>query len=340
MRALVIRSLALALLGGFAVPVRADGPAPAPAPVKARALPEQASDEDAQAALLAFEEAWKAKGLKGDDRLMERDRALGLLAKVHHPLVVLALGEVAKTGDDDLRPVALVYLGLQKGTPGLAGEMVLAALKKHGKDVVMVLSGLQSLGQLKYLGGDDTLKDLLKTEDYTIKKCAITTVGQVGDMRLMDDLLKILGVDPKGAPPGKGEDDKKGGKEVVEEGYSYEGAEASVDTGTSGDGDQKAAEAKAKEQIARNKAAAGKGGGGGGAGGAGDGGGGGGRGGSARSKEELKPYILKALKQLTGETFMGSKELREWLRGNGPKIADGKKAAEALEAEQRAALKK
>lgn len=335
---------ALAAAGAWTSPARAEDPAPAaaPAPAPAPAGP-RASDEDAAAAVAKFREDWKATGLKGDDKLMQRDFALTQLARVPHPLVVVELGDVARTGDEDLRPIAVAYLGLQKGTPALAGEQVLAAMKKHAKDDVLVLSGVQALGQLRYLGADDTLKALIKTEDYALKKAVIVAVGQVGDMRLMDELLKLLGVDPneKAPDPGAKDEKKSGGKEVVQEGYSWEGAEASVDTGTAGDGDQKAAEAKVKDQLAKNKAAAGKGGGGGGGvGGGGDGGGGGGRGGSARSKEELKPYILRSLKALTGETFMNSKELRLWLGKSTALISEKKKAAADLETQQREALKR
>lgn len=332
--------------GAFAPPAFAEDPAPPAAPAlpapPAPPAAKFASDADAEAAVAKFREDWKAPGLKGDDKLMQRDFALAQLSRVAHPLVVLELGEAARTADDDLRPIAVAYLGLQKGSPALSGEQILAAMKKHAKDDVLVISGVQALGQLRYLGADDQLKALLKTEDYALKKAVIIAVGQLGDMRLMDELLKLLGVDPNEKAPDGGKDDpKSGGKEVVDEGYSYEGAEATVDTGTAGDGDQKAAEAKVKDQIARNKAAAGGGKGGGGGGGAGSGvGGTGGRGGSARSKEELKPYILKALKALTGETFMSSKELRVWLSKSGPQIAAKKKTSAELEAEQKAALKK
>ncbi len=344
---LALAGMGVGSVGAFAPPARAEDPAPPAAPAlpapPAPAAAKFASDADAEAAVAKFREDWKAPGLKGDDKLMQRDFALAQLARVAHPLVVLELGDAARTADDDLRPIAVAYLGLQKGSPALSGEQILAAMKKHAKDGVLVISGVQALGQLRYLGADDLRKALLKTEDYALKKAVIIAVGQLGDMRLMDELLKLLGVDPNEKAPDGGKDDpKSGGKEVVDEGYSYEGAEAAVDTGTAGDGDQKAAEAKAKEQIAKNKAAAGKGGGGGSGAGAGVGGAGGsgGRGGSARSKEELKPYILKALKSLTGETFMTSKELRLWLQGNGPKVAEGKKAADALEAQQKADLKK
>lgn len=336
-----LRSALLALsLVLTPVAAHADGAAPGAgaAPAAPAAAPKLASDEEAAAAIAVFKEAWKAKGLKGDERLMQRDFALSQLAKVQHPLVVAELGEVAKSGDTDLKIFALVYLGEQKASPALAGQHAAAAVQKHAKDTVIVLTGLQTLGELKYLGAGKVLEDLIKSDDFTVKKYAIATAGKIGDMRLLDELLKILGVDPK-APPTTPKEEKSGGKEVVEEGYSWEGAEATVDHGHA-DNTQENAEAKAKAeaQIAANKAAAqGGGGGGGGGGGVGGGGSTGGRGGSSRSKEELKPYVLKALKSLTGETFMNSKELRAWLGGNLGKIEAAKQACAEAEAEQKAA---
>lgn len=355
------RSLVLALLASatFAPLARADDPmappappaAPAPAPAPAPAVapapaakpaPTRASDEDAQKALVVFREAWKAKGLKGDEKLSQRDWALDELSKVQHPLVAAELGSVAKAGEGDLRLMAVIYLARQKAVPGVAGEQVLQALQRAPKDVALVLSALQSLGKLKYLGAGDILRDLLKNEDWAVRKGAINTVGQVGDMRLLEDLLKILGVDVKNAPPAPG-DDKKGGKEVVEEGYSWEGAEAVVDHGDADNTKENAeAKAQAEAQAAKNKAEAGAGkSGGGGDGPAGAGTGtGGGRGGSSRNPSELKPYALRALKALTGETFMNGREIYAWVVKNAATVATKKQECAAGEAVQKAEPKK
>jgi HEAT repeat protein len=339
------RLLALPLVAALTLPAYAGDPvpaAPAAAPAApAAAAPKIADDAAATAAVATFKEAWKAKGLKGDERMAQRDWALSELAKVQHPLVVAELGDVARSGDGTLRTLAVIYLGDQKALPALAGEQVLIAFKKNADDTVLLLSALQSLSALKYLGGDQLLKDLLNSEDYVIRKAAITTVGQLGDTRLLDELLKILGVDPKAPPPTGGEEEKKGGKEVVEEGYSWEGAEAVVDHGDADNTKENAeAKAKAESQIAQNKAAAAGKSGGGGGGGGGDGGTGGGRGGAARSKDELKPYVLKALRSLTGETFMNSREIRSWLGAHGEEVVDAKSKCEATEVAQRAAAKK
>ena len=323
-----------------AAPAPAAPAAPVPTPA-----PQRASDEDAAKALATFREAWKAKGLKGDERLSQRDWALDEVSKVQHPLVAAELGSVARSGDGDLRLMAVIYLARQKAIPGIAGEQVLQALQRAPKDVALVLSALQSLGKLKYLGAGAELRDLLKSEDWAVRKGAITTVGRVGDMRMLEDLLKILGVDVKNAAPPPPADDKKGGKEVVEEGYSWEGAEAVVDHGDSDNSKENAeAKAQAEAQMAKNKAeaGAGKSSGGGGDGPAGAGGtsGTGGRGGSGRNPSELKPYALKALKMLTGETFTSSRDIYLWVSKNGATVATKKKECDANEAVQKAEPKK
>ena len=328
--------VALALIGPVAAnPPAAEPQAPAPAPA-----PKLDDEAKAVAAVAPFKEAWKAKGLKGEEKLAQRDWALSELVKVHHPLIVAELGDVARSGDESLRTLAVIYLGDQKALPALAGEQVLAALKKHGGDTVLVLSALQSLASLKYLGSDELLKDLLRSEDFVVKKAAIAAVGQVGDMRLIDELLKILGVDPKAPPPAAGgKEEKSGGKEVVEEGYSWEGAEAVVDHGHA---DNSAGERRGEGQgRGPDRGQQGRGPGrrrwrwreARGAGGA--------RPAAAAARRAARtsssPTSSSRSRALTGETFMTSTELRKWLGANSAKIEQGKAACDVKEAEQKKA---
>ncbi len=324
----------LPLLAGPAVaePPAAGGVAPPPL----------ASDADANAALAKFQEDFKAKGLTGDDRLSQRDYAMGALAKVQHRLVVDALAGVTRNPDGTLRTIAVIYLGDMKALPGLAGPKVVAAMKKDASDPVLVMSGLQSLGSLRYLGAKDDIRKLLESQDWAIRKCAILAAGETRDMRLIEDVLKVVGIEiPTGKDPtgGAGAPEQSGGKEVTEEGYSWEGAEAHVDTGTAGDGDQKAAEAEAKAKMAANKAAAEKssGGGSGGGGGGVDGGSAGGRGGAARTPKELLPAVIKTLNRLTGRSFGGPRDVKKWMAENREPVAARKKALDDEEKAQKEA---
>ena len=160
--------------------------------------PVLASEEEVAEALEKFKTDFKARGLTGDDKLSQKDWAMSLLAPVQHPDVVKALAKVTRDRNQTLRILAVIYLGEQQELPALAGEAILTTMKRNRKDVVLQMSALQSLGQLKYLGARDHIESLLKHRDYAIKKAAIAAVGSVGDMRMLPDILKLVGIEFKG----------------------------------------------------------------------------------------------------------------------------------------------
>src|SRR5262249_32734790 len=116
--------------------------------------------------------------------------------------------------------------------------------------------------------------------------------------------------------------DGSDGPIVTQEGYSWEGAEASVDTGTPGPGDQQAAEAQVRAQMAANQAAAESA-----HPGSGDGTAHGGRG-VGRSPKELAPHILKAVHYITGQTFPSGAAITDWLGKNKAWLVSERKAIE------------
>ena len=321
----------LLLLTGLLIPAARAGDDP-----KAGAPLVLASDEEVAALLEQFKEDWKAKGLSGDDKLMQRDFAMRQISKAQHPEILKSLGKVAKSGDGDLRMLAVIYLSDQKALPHLAAGHILGAMKRDKKDIVMQITALQALGDLKYLGASAEIRAQFKHQEFVVRKSAIAAVGTIGDMRLLGDVLGILGVKIE-KDGGKEADKKDGAKEVVEEGYSWDGVDVTYDTGTSGDGDQQMAEKIGKEKLAQNKAAAesGRSGGGGINGSAGGMGGAGGRGGSSRSTEELVPAILLTLKKLTGEAFDKPSSIRKWVRDNQPQLDEACKALDAKEKAQK-----
>ncbi|MGE0193333.1 MAG: HEAT repeat domain-containing protein [Planctomycetota bacterium] len=315
-------SLALALTGllslpAFAAPDGGADPAAAPAP-EAAAPAELASPEEVKAAVEAYKENWKAKGLKGDERLAQRDWAMQQLAAVQHPEVVDELAKVLKGSDENLRIAAAVHLSSQTALPVQAGKKIAEAIQRNKNDVNFLMAALDSLGRLKFLGATEVIDEMLRHPDFSVKKAAIEAVGSTGDMRLMLPMLKLVQIDPDREPPGaRGKN--SGQSESDGEGYSWEGAEATVDTGTAGDGDQKAAEKKAKEQAAKNKAEAD-------AKAAASGGSGGkpdkpGKGGGGRSIQELIHPIKKALGALTGEEFDSPVTVHAWLVAHKDEIA-------------------
>ncbi len=347
--------LALALASSFFLTsvALAGDPAPAaPAAKKAvMATPEEAAD-----ALAKFKEEYKAKGLKGDDRLSQKDFALANLAKVQHPKVVEAIADVSRDPDATLRMLGTIYLGDQKLLPGMAGQKVVIAWKRAWDDDALAISAMQSIARLRYLGAKEELRASLKNLSFVVKKTTISAIAVTEDVRLVPDMLALVGTQ---LPTGKGEagggvDSSKdgktsGGAEQTSEGYSWEGAEATVDTGAPDDSDQKAAEAKVKEQLAKNQAAAGGGGsagsstgaagggGGGGASGGGFGGGGSqGKGGGGRSTSELLPYIVGALQRIFGRTFSGPGEFKRFWAENQELVAAKTKAIDDKEKAQKA----
>src|SRR5262245_13724297 len=108
--------LALVVTPLFARGAAAEPPA-APAPA-AKPAPALATAEQAAAALAKFKEDYKAKGLKGDDKLAQRDFAMSAVSKVQHLSVVDALGEVSRETDSTLRMLGTIYLGEQTLLPG------------------------------------------------------------------------------------------------------------------------------------------------------------------------------------------------------------------------------
>ncbi len=297
-----------------------------------------ATDEQVKEALARFKEEYKAKGLKGDDKLMQRDFAIKNLVKWQHKLIVNELGKIAKKKDPDLSTLAVIYMAEQKDLPGVVGPRVVDAMKRHKSDPIFLMSALDTLGYVRYLGGGDMIEDLLKHKDFSVKKYAIRTAGWTQDIRLMGPLLKLLGISEKNEKQGdKKEGETKKGEKEETEGASWEGTEVEYDTGTPGDHDQKMAEKIGKAEMAAKKAAAtgGKGGGGGGTSGtSGAGSGSAPRGGSSRSLEELYPTILKALKSMTGEEFDNPKQIRLWLRVNKDRIKALKDRFDKQEKEQ------
>ena len=84
------------------------------------------------------------------------------IAPLQHPKIVDALGKITKNSNPDLRLLAMIYLGDQKALPHQSAKYILAAMKKGKKDTVTLITGLQSLGNLKYLGASKEIVSLLR----------------------------------------------------------------------------------------------------------------------------------------------------------------------------------
>jgi len=281
--------LALLLLPlGFARPVVAEDPQPA-AEAKPP-LPKLVSDEEAKEAFVVFKQAWKAKGYKGDVKTAARERAMRRLAKVQHPDVAERLFKLTTSRDEDIRTLAVMYLGWQRAMPGLAGAYILKAVDKQSSDAVFVMFAVDAIKELSYRAQVPLFRKLLRHKDDTVRKVVILTIGDMKDMRMLEDILKLA-------------------KELkIDTGWKEDGHEVRYDSGAEGDHDQKMAEKKYRDKYGgkgRKARSAG------------------------RAMRDLRPILLEALKRLTGQEFYGREDAEKWAKDNAKDIEAKKKALDA-----------
>lgn len=272
------------------------GPQPAGDKKAGEPAPVLASDADAAEALATFKKAFRARGLKGDEKLAEQAVALRAVAKVQHPKVVDALAKVARNRDADLRTAAVLRLGDQRALPGSAGQAVVDALGRHRDDPTFVMACLASISRLRYLGAPKRLAALMKDHEYAVVKAALTTIGKLKDARFIDEIVKLL-------------------KQLkLEKGAKWDGVEVHYDSGASGNSDQETAERMGHAAESKNKRKGKH---------------------AARSMRDLGPVVLEVLHDLTGERFSGGIEARKWLDANRKKVDDMIAAVEKQAAAQK-----
>ncbi len=262
---------------------------------KKEPIPPIASDEAAAEAISVFKEEFKAKGLKGDEKLAQQDWAMRQLAVVQHRSVADVLFKQTKNRSPDLRTAAVIYLGKQRALPGYAGERVLKAMEKQSKDSTLVMAGVNAIVALEYQAASEKLKELTSHKDYSVKKHAFLAIGELRDMRLVEDIFKLL-------------------KAIkLEKGVKWDGVSVTVDTGTAGDGDQREAERLGREQMAKNKRKGKR---------------------AARNQRDIVPIVEEVLKLLTGEEFATAKMAQDWIKANDPEIKKASKRLDEIAAKQ------
>jgi hypothetical protein len=269
-------------------------------PAKDEPVPALATDAEAEAALAAFEVAFRPKGLKGDERVAAQELAMRALAKVQHRTVVERFAKVLRSPSADLRTLAVMYMGTQRALPGFAGLKVADAMEQHGKDEVVLMTSIESLADLEYRGAVARFRSLLTHPDPFIVKTVLLTVGDTKEMRMAEDVLKMM-------------------KELkIDEGAKWEGGEVHYDTGAAGTHDQEMAE-KIYQAKYGNNANAGKK--------------------AGRKMRDMGPILLETMKQLTGEQFSGAVQARAWFEKNKAKVDARVKELDAIEKAQREAAK-
>ncbi len=290
----------IALLAFVSVPAFAGDPVEKKEAKKAP--PPLATADELKEAFAAYKTEFKAKGLKGEEKVGARVYAIKTLAATQHKQVCDALFKLTRNRDQDVRTAAVQYLGMQRALAGYAGGKVVAAMKKHSNDPIIQISGVQAIQDLDYRACEDLLRSLIKHDDYAVQKSAMFAVGEMKDMRLLKDVYMMLK------------------KLKLAKGDKWDGVSVNYDTGTSGDHDQKMAEKMGKAQMKKNERK--------------------GRGGGGRSQRDLGPVVEEVMEKLTGQEFSKEKEAKDWLKANEKPIATEQAAINKQATEQVAAAKK
>jgi HEAT repeat protein len=289
---LAMRRLALLLAVVPSAFARAEDPKPgAPAPVAApaaAAIPPLATEDEARAGIEKFKAAFKNKDVG------YRATAMFALAKVQHPLAVEELGKVLTNRNLELRTAAAMAFADFTAIPGVAGARLLSTFDANGDDAVYLMTAIDGVESVRYRAALPTLIKLFKHKNGAVVKHAIFAIARLQDVRALDALLEMMK------------------EHKIEDGYSWQGGEVSVDTGAPGTADQEAAEAQYQQQYGNNGSKPKS---------------------AAKKVRDIGQILLLAMKDLTGQQFSKTSEARAWVEKNKARIEATQKA---LDEEQKA----
>lgn len=258
-----MRTVAVLLL--FSLIARAeDGAAAAVEPV---------GDEEAKAAIKEFDDFYR----KNRD-VEARQNAIYNLHDVPSDLVIRRLESLLKDRNPQIRNVAALALGGQAHNKAKAGEVLMRLYGKDFKTVEVLSSTLEAMAELKYMGYWPTVEGAMKDERNSVVIRILDLLGENTDWRAIPKLLEMYRV-------------------ALPKRVNWKTGVVNVDTGTAGDGDQKAAEAKFNAKYGRGgskmkaKAKA-----------------------KARSFDErnFSSQLRKCVKKITGEDFDNSLDFEDW----------------------------
>ena len=223
------------------------------------------SDDAARAAIDRFEREF---GSKDEGRRMN---AIVLLGQSKNDLVTKKLGSLLGNPVSDVRQAAALTLDGQYQNTDLSGEFLRKALLSE-EDVEVSMNIALALGRILYAKAVPDMGEVMKkADDAFLKMEILKAFGKMKDKRALVPILEVWLVNPHG--------------------YSWQGGEEHVDTGASGDTDQKAAEAKYKEKHKNDHR-------------------------RAAPPVMLKTYIqaiAECVFQITGEKIQNPMELMQWM---------------------------
>ena len=242
---------------------------------------EAISDDEAKQALVDFKKTFsKTKDLEGKQNLVYD------LHDLPHELVIKQLEKLLKNKDKNIRGVAALALGGQAHDPARAGKILTNAYKAKFKDELVVISVMEGWTELKYIGYWPMVEKAMKDDRNAVVIRVLDLLGDNKDWRAIPKLLEMYHV----AMPKR---------------VSWKTGEVKVDTGASGDTDQKAAEAKfnAKYGAGGSKA-------------------------KAKAKAKARAFdernfsneLRKAVKGITGEDFDNAMDFEDWYVENYVKV--------------------
>jgi hypothetical protein len=244
-------------------------------------------DAEAKQTLKEFDKAFKASR-----QLEEQQNLIYDLHDVPHDLVIRRLEKLLKHKKAGVRNVAALALGGQSHNVPLAGAILMRAYVKDYKNQEVLASVLEAMAELKFLGYWPKAEPALKDDRNAVIIRHLDLLGTNEDWRAIPRLLELYRV-------------------VMPKKVTWKTGSTSVDTGTAGDADQKAAEAEFNKKY--------------------------GRGGSkmkAKAKAKARSYdlrnfttqIRKCVKKITGQDFDTAWDFEDWLVENYLLVA--RKAAE------------
>jgi HEAT repeat protein len=238
-------------------------------------------DEAAKAAEKRAKDAIKRHrdGLRSRNE-SKRCNTLLELSRTEHPLVVDEMAKVLrKDRSVEVRQACAMALGMMKGVADEAGAALRAELVERNEDFPKLLIAIgDSIGKLGYKGAHDGLLWMLDHQDQWVVVSAIRAIALVGDMKALPKLYDMA--------------------EYQGQTFSWSTGEVVVDTGASGDVDQRAAEAawKAKYGHVRPKKA-----------------------GPTVVKLYMR-HLRETVEKLTGQKFKDLAEFKAWLEEHAEEV--------------------
>lgn len=260
----------------------------APLPVHAQdaEVPADVEADVAKSALKRFESGFDTVDI--DMQL----RAVRTLGKVQHPDVAKRLLKLLKDEESEhIVEAACVGLGRQITSAKKVGPKLQKVLKDSKTPPRILAAAVSAVGALDYRKAGKQLVDLAMHDDDAVSIAVFQVFGQWKDPKSLDVMQKFFDKWP----------DEKG----------FAMISVTVDTGTAGSGDQKAAQAKGR---AMQSAAA-----------------------AWRPRPEVTAVLRDALKEMTGKGFRRPEDLREF-REDPEKYRDPEKVLERAGEEKCKAL--